>query len=201
MATSTADPHQIDLKRDRLVIIASSLGTIFEWYDFFVYGTLAVLIGKLFFPESSDTAAFLMALATFGVGFGVRPIGAALFGHLGDKGGVFEDRGKIGHSDPLLQQRVTCVNTAATSGKVWRIAATTFLGGASFLGIQVFLETCQFVFDDFGIVTLSGQESRKSCCFACGLSCTSTFFDDARYHVEHESAGFVFLGRRESCAC
>jgi MFS family permease len=85
MATSTADPHQIDLKRDRLVIIASSLGTIFEWYDFFVYGTLAVLIGKLSFPESSDTAAFLMALATFGVGFGVRPIGAALFGHLGDK--------------------------------------------------------------------------------------------------------------------
>ncbi len=85
MATQAADLQQIDLKRDRLVIIASSLGTVFEWYDFFVYGTLAALIGKLFFPETSETAAFLLALATFGVGFGVRPIGAALFGHLGDK--------------------------------------------------------------------------------------------------------------------
>jgi MFS family permease len=75
----------IDPKRDRLVIIASSLGTVFEWYDFFVYGTLAALIGKLFFPASSDSAAFLKSLAVFGVGFGMRPIGALLFGVLGDK--------------------------------------------------------------------------------------------------------------------
>jgi MFS family permease len=75
----------IDPKRDRLVIIASSLGTVFEWYDFFVYGTLAALIGKLFFPASSDSAAFLKSLAVFGVGFGMRPVGALLFGVLGDK--------------------------------------------------------------------------------------------------------------------
>lgn len=74
----------IDPKRDRLVITASSLGTVFEWYDFFVYGTLAALIGKLFFPSENPTAALLLSLATFGAGFGVRPVGAVLFGYLGD---------------------------------------------------------------------------------------------------------------------
>ena len=86
MATIAAENgHVIDPKRDRLVILASSLGTIFEWYDFFVYGTLAVLIAKLFFPAASETAGFLLALATFGAGFGVRPVGAVLFGYLGDR--------------------------------------------------------------------------------------------------------------------
>jgi MFS family permease len=75
----------IDLKRDRLVIVASSLGTVFEWYDFFVYGTLAALIGRLFFPGASPSAGFLLALATFGAGFGVRPVGAVVFGILGDR--------------------------------------------------------------------------------------------------------------------
>src|ERR1043165_2162543 len=72
-----------DLKRDRLVIVASTLGTVFEWYDFFSYGTLAAIIGRQFFPAGSETAQFLYALASFGVGFGVRPIGALLFGYLG----------------------------------------------------------------------------------------------------------------------
>jgi MFS family permease len=80
-----AEAAEINIKRDRLVIVASSLGTVFEWYDFFVYGTLAALIGKLFFPASSDSAAFLKSLAVFGVGFGMRPVGALLFGVLGDK--------------------------------------------------------------------------------------------------------------------
>ncbi|WP_157218748.1 MFS transporter [Flavisphingomonas formosensis] len=77
--------YVIDVKRDRLVIVASTLGTVFEWYDFFVYGTLAPVIAKLFFPAASETAGFLLALATFGAGFGVRPVGALLFGYLGDK--------------------------------------------------------------------------------------------------------------------
>jgi MFS family permease len=86
MATIAAtNGHVIDPKRDRLVILASSLGTVFEWYDFFVYGTLAVLIAKLFFPAASESAGFLLALATFGAGFGVRPLGAVLFGYLGDR--------------------------------------------------------------------------------------------------------------------
>jgi MFS family permease len=80
-------PPAVDIgaARARLVIAASSIGTIFEWYDFFIYGTLAPIIGKLFFPAGSETAQFLLALAAFGVGFGMRPIGAALFGFLGDK--------------------------------------------------------------------------------------------------------------------
>lgn len=82
---SVSSGPEIDAKRDRLVIVASTLGTVFEWYDFFVYGTLAALIAKLFFPTDNATLGFLLALATFGAGFGVRPIGAVLFGYLGDK--------------------------------------------------------------------------------------------------------------------
>jgi len=79
------DGYVVDPKRDRLVIVASSLGTVFEWYDFFIYGTLAPVIATLFFPSTNPTAALLLTLATFGAGFGVRPIGAILFGILGDK--------------------------------------------------------------------------------------------------------------------
>jgi MFS family permease len=86
MATSgVAQDYVMDARRDRLVIFASTLGTVFEWYDFFVYGTLATVIAKLFFPSASATAGLLLTLATFGAGFGVRPIGAVLFGWLGDK--------------------------------------------------------------------------------------------------------------------
>ncbi len=75
----------LDPRRDRLIIVASSLGTVFEWYDFFVYGTLAALLGRLFFPSDNPTAGLLLSLATFGAGFGVRPIGAVVFGVLGDR--------------------------------------------------------------------------------------------------------------------
>ncbi|MFZ2507480.1 MAG: MFS transporter [Steroidobacteraceae bacterium] len=68
----------------RRVIFASSLGTVFEWYDFYLYGTLAVFFSALFFPPGNDTAAFLASLATFGAGFAVRPLGALLFGRIGD---------------------------------------------------------------------------------------------------------------------
>jgi len=84
-ANPTVDGEVIDPKRDRLVITASSLGTVFEWYDFFLYGILAALIGKLFFPSDNPTAALLASLATFGAGFGVRPLGAIVFGYFGDR--------------------------------------------------------------------------------------------------------------------
>jgi MFS family permease len=77
--------HTIDPKRDRLVIFASTLGTVFEWYDFFIYGTLASVISVQFFPSANPTAGLLLVLATFGAGFGVRPLGAILFGILGDR--------------------------------------------------------------------------------------------------------------------
>jgi MFS family permease len=66
------------------VIFAASLGTLFEWYDFYLYGSLAVFFGGLFFPKGNDTAQLLASLATFGAGFGVRPLGALVFGHIGD---------------------------------------------------------------------------------------------------------------------
>ncbi len=83
--TEATTSGAIDPKRDRLVIVASSLGTIFEWYDFFAYGILGALIGKLFFPSDNPTAATLASLAVFGAGFGVRPLGAIIFGYLGDR--------------------------------------------------------------------------------------------------------------------
>jgi MFS family permease len=69
---------------ERKIIFASSLGTIFEWYDFFLYGALAAIIGKQFFAGVNDTTAFIFALMTFAAGFVVRPFGALLFGRLGD---------------------------------------------------------------------------------------------------------------------
>ncbi|HMA92457.1 MAG TPA: MFS transporter [Polyangiaceae bacterium] len=68
----------------RRVILASSVGTLFEWYDFYLYGSLAVFFGSLFFPSGNETAQLLASLATFGAGFGVRPLGALVFGHVGD---------------------------------------------------------------------------------------------------------------------
>lgn len=66
------------------VITASSLGTLIEWYDFFIFGSLAVVISTKFFPADNPTAAFLSTLATFAAGFVVRPFGALFFGRLGD---------------------------------------------------------------------------------------------------------------------
>ena len=72
-------------KEIRLVIAASSAGTIFEWYDFFIYGTLAGLIGAAFFPAGNETLQILLVWAGFAVGFGFRPLGAIMFGFLGDR--------------------------------------------------------------------------------------------------------------------
>lgn len=72
-------------KEIRMVIAASSAGTVFEWYDFFIYGTLASLIGQAFFPSDNETLSTLLVWAGFAVGFGFRPLGAVLFGYLGDK--------------------------------------------------------------------------------------------------------------------
>src|SRR3954453_18507939 len=76
---------QLATKSDeRRVIFASSLGTVFEWYDFYLYATLAPFFAALFFPKGNDTAALLAAFATYAAGFLVRPFGAIVFGRLGD---------------------------------------------------------------------------------------------------------------------
>ncbi|MGH8031680.1 MAG: MFS transporter, partial [Luteimonas sp.] len=66
------------------VIFASSLGTVFEWYDFYLYGSLALIIGRQFFGGLNDTSQFIFALMAFAAGFAVRPFGALVFGRLGD---------------------------------------------------------------------------------------------------------------------
>jgi MFS family permease len=71
-------------KDERLVVFASSLGTVFEWYDFYLYATLAPFFAALFFPPGNDTAALLSAFATYAAGFLVRPFGAIIFGRIGD---------------------------------------------------------------------------------------------------------------------
>ena len=91
----------------RRVILASSVGTLFEWYDFYLYGSLAVFFGGLFFPKGNETAQLLASLATFGAGFGVRPLGALVFGHIGD----------------LVGRKYTFLLTMATMG-----LSTAFVG-------------------------------------------------------------------------
>jgi MFS family permease len=87
--TTSQPPGQpaarVGITRDeRKVIFASSLGTVFEWYDFYLYGSLAAIISKQFFSALNETSAFIFALLAFSAGFAVRPFGAIFFGRLGD---------------------------------------------------------------------------------------------------------------------
>lgn len=71
-------------KEERKIVFASSLGAVFEWYDFYLYGSLAAIIGKQFFSGVNETASFIFALLAFAAGFAIRPLGALVFGRLGD---------------------------------------------------------------------------------------------------------------------
>jgi MFS family permease len=90
MSDSQAQPPTAGVARPELVpeekrvIFASSLGTVFEWYDFYLYATLAPFFAALFFPKGNDTAALLSSFATYAAGFLVRPFGALVFGRIGD---------------------------------------------------------------------------------------------------------------------
>jgi predicted MFS family arabinose efflux permease len=74
-------------RRMSLVLAASAAGTVFEWYDFFIFGSLAAIIAKHFFAGAGETQGFIFALLTFAAGFAVRPLGAIVFGHFGDRTG------------------------------------------------------------------------------------------------------------------
>ncbi|MHB0827224.1 MFS transporter [Stutzerimonas nitrititolerans] len=88
MSVATADaghpPVRPMTAEERKVIFASSLGTVFEWYDFYLYGSLSAIIAAQFFSGVNPTAAFIFALMAFAAGFAVRPFGAIVFGRLGD---------------------------------------------------------------------------------------------------------------------
>src|SRR5881409_3602965 len=82
-AEPTAPARRYDYKIP-FVIGASAIGTVVEWYDFYLYGVLVAYFSTQFFPKDNPTAALLASLATFGAGFAVRPFGAAVFGRVGD---------------------------------------------------------------------------------------------------------------------
>ena len=82
--TNSSTQEEQSTKGLMKVITASSVGTLIEWYDFYIYGAMAVIISKQFFPQGNPAAAFLAALATFAAGFVVRPFGALVFGRIGD---------------------------------------------------------------------------------------------------------------------
>jgi MFS family permease len=77
-------PGEIGAAEQRKVLVASSLGTVFEWYDFYLYGSLAAIIGSHFFSDLTESGQFIFALLAFAAGFFVRPFGAVFFGRLGD---------------------------------------------------------------------------------------------------------------------
>ena len=83
MATQHSAPRPMSAQ-EKNVIFASSLGTVFEWYDFYLAGSLAAYISKSFFSGVNPTAAFIFTLLGFAAGFAVRPFGAIVFGRLGD---------------------------------------------------------------------------------------------------------------------
>ena len=91
MSTAFADAHERDKPiisaEERKVLIASSLGTVFEWYDFILFGSLASVIAQQFFTKVDPATGFIFALLSFSAGFIVRPIGALVFGGLGDRVG------------------------------------------------------------------------------------------------------------------
>ena len=87
MTTMTASMDRTEgsmTAEERLVIFASSLGTVFEWYDFYIYGTLTAILTREFFSAANPTAGFIFTLLAFAAGFAVRPFGALVFGRLGD---------------------------------------------------------------------------------------------------------------------
>ena len=123
--------------QERRVIIASSVGTIFEWYDFYLYATLAPFFAALFFPKGNDTAALLSAFATYAAGFLVRPFGAIVFGRIGDlvgrkytflvtilvmgsataAVGILPTYEKIGMAAPILLVTLRCLQGLALGGE------------------------------------------------------------------------------------
>ncbi|MBL8546572.1 MAG: MFS transporter [Hyphomonadaceae bacterium] len=84
MSEANIEKHHKATGNEKLVIGASSLGTVFEWYDFYLYGSLATYISAHFFSNVNETTAFIFALAAFAAGFAVRPFGALVFGRIGD---------------------------------------------------------------------------------------------------------------------
>jgi MFS family permease len=133
--TSAALPQAEHSAQLRRAVIASTIGTTIEWYDFFLYGTAAGLVfGKLYFPNQDALAGTLLSFGTYFVGFAARPIGAAIFGHYGDR---------IGRKATLIATLlcmglatflIAFVPTYATIG-IWGAVALTVLRAVQGIGV------------------------------------------------------------------
>lgn len=119
------------------IIPAAGVGTMIEWYDFYIFGTLATIIARHFYPPGNDTAALLATFATFGAGFAARPFGALFFGRIGDLVGrkytflvtmlimggatfligLLPDYGKIGIAAPLILVTIRLLQGLALGGE------------------------------------------------------------------------------------
>jgi MFS family permease len=124
-ASTKGAAGEVNLKR---IIFAASLGTLFEWYDFYLYGSLAVFFGGLFFPKGNETAQLLASLATFGAGFGVRPIGALVFGHIGDL---------VGRKNTFLVTMATMGIATAAIGLLPSYASVGLLATVLLVGLRL----------------------------------------------------------------
>lgn len=118
----------IDTQRHaRRAVIASTVGSMIEWYDFYIYGLVAAtVLGKLFFPQADPYSATLLSLSTFFVGFAIRPIGAAFFGHFGDRIGR---KGTLVATLLLMGASTVLVGLVPTYDKIgiWGAVALTIL--------------------------------------------------------------------------
>src|SRR5215467_3140555 len=102
---------------ERRVIIASSVGTVFEWYDFYLYAILAPFFAGLFFPPGNQTAALLGAFGAYAAGFLVRPFGAIIFGRVGDLVGFLPTYSSIGFAAPLILVVLRLIQGLALGGE------------------------------------------------------------------------------------
>src|SRR5258708_23937115 len=135
MTTGTLDAHTLHeplgVKTPGKAALASWIGSALEYYDFFIYGTAAALVfGKVFFPQSHPATGTLLALATFGVGYVARPVGAFFLGHMADKFG----RKRVLVFTLLLMGASTFLVGCLPTYEQWGIAAPAAL---------VFLRLCQ----------------------------------------------------------
>ncbi|HVO45927.1 MAG TPA: MFS transporter [Steroidobacteraceae bacterium] len=128
MPTASHHAQTLPLRAHRRVIIAASLGTGFEWYDFFLYGSLAGVISRQFFASVGETTGFIFALLTFAAGFAVRPFGALLFGRLGDL---------VGRKQTFLTTIIIMGTATTLVGVLPNYASAGILAPACLIGLRM----------------------------------------------------------------